>query len=319
MGRTEMSKRELSRVEVLARVKSSPLRVADAALLMRVSYRQAKRLWKQYREEGAAGLKHRSAGQCSNRASAESFRRKVLGLVREKYGGAVGERFGPSLAARAQRGEGAAFTALFDAYNRRVYGFCLRMTGSPQDAEKLIEEAFLGVFRKISTFCSESAFSTRLQRLAVKVVLMHLRKKRVHEVPLARNKELWLMATAVDEVNSAAVDQVIAEPVTPAPVSASRSLRARRYPRITIALAPARIVPSPTELRGMASRGKGLLESRLRKRLASNPYHWTNSHATNTPHRASFHWIRKSSRRCDRNGRWIDGSLCSGCRSVGRR
>jgi len=94
-----MSKRELSRVEVLARVKSGQLRVADAALLMRVSYRQAKRLWKRYQEEGAAGLKHRSAGRRSNRAYAESFRRRVLGLVREKYGGAVGERFGPTLAA----------------------------------------------------------------------------------------------------------------------------------------------------------------------------------------------------------------------------
>jgi len=99
LGRTEMSKRELSRVEVLARVKSGQLRVADAALLMRVSYRQAKRLWKRYQEEGAAGLKHRSAGRRSNRAYAESFRRRVLGLVREKYGGAVGERFGPTLAA----------------------------------------------------------------------------------------------------------------------------------------------------------------------------------------------------------------------------
>ena len=54
MGRTQMSKNELGRVEVLARVKSKQLRVVDAALLLRVSYRQAKRLWKLYREEGAA-------------------------------------------------------------------------------------------------------------------------------------------------------------------------------------------------------------------------------------------------------------------------
>src|SRR5713101_4211767 len=66
---------------------------------MRVSYRQAKRLWKRYGEEGAAGLKHRSAGQPSNRAYEEKFRQKVLRLVREKYGGPVGERFGPTLAA----------------------------------------------------------------------------------------------------------------------------------------------------------------------------------------------------------------------------
>lgn len=94
-----MSKRELARAGVLARVKSRDLRVVDAAALMRLSYRQTKRLWKRYREEGAAGLKHRSAGRRSKRAYSEKFRRQVLGLVREKYGGAVGERFGPTLAA----------------------------------------------------------------------------------------------------------------------------------------------------------------------------------------------------------------------------
>ena len=99
MGRTEMSRGELGRVEVLARVRGRQLRVVDAAALLGVSYRQGKRLWKRYREEGAVGLKHRSAGRGSNRAYAEKFRRKVLGLVREKYGGAVGERFGPTLAA----------------------------------------------------------------------------------------------------------------------------------------------------------------------------------------------------------------------------
>src|SRR2546421_12840683 len=73
--------------------------VVDAARRRRVSYRQGNRLWKRYREERAAGLKHRSAGRPSNRAYEPQFRRKVLGLVREKYGGAVGERFGPTLAA----------------------------------------------------------------------------------------------------------------------------------------------------------------------------------------------------------------------------
>src|SRR5580692_9113568 len=77
LGRTQMSKRELGRVEVLARVRSKQLRVVDAGRLLRVSYRQAKRLWKRYREEGAAGLKHRSAGRTSNRAGDEKFREKV--------------------------------------------------------------------------------------------------------------------------------------------------------------------------------------------------------------------------------------------------
>jgi transposase len=99
MGRIGMSQEELRRVEVLARVKSKELKVADAASLVGVSYRQAKRLWKRYREEGAQGLKHRNAGRASARAKPAKFRRQVLKLVKEKYGGEEGERFGPTLAA----------------------------------------------------------------------------------------------------------------------------------------------------------------------------------------------------------------------------
>ena len=99
MGRIGMSQRELRRVEVLARVKSRELQVVDAASLVGVSYRQAKRLWKRYREEGAKGLKHRGAGRASGRAKPAKFRRRVMKLVREKYGGNEGERFGPTLAA----------------------------------------------------------------------------------------------------------------------------------------------------------------------------------------------------------------------------
>src|SRR3984885_15245314 len=99
LGRTEMSTRELGRVEVLARIRSKQLRISDASQLRGVSYRQARRLWKRYRDEGAAGLKHRSAGRRSNHAREGRFRKKVLQLVREKYGGSVGERFGPTLAA----------------------------------------------------------------------------------------------------------------------------------------------------------------------------------------------------------------------------
>lgn len=99
MGRIGMSQKELRRVEVLARVKSRELKVVDAASLVGVSYRQGKRLWKRYREEGAPGLKHRSAGRASPRAKPARFRWRVVKLVREKYGGGEGERFGPTLAA----------------------------------------------------------------------------------------------------------------------------------------------------------------------------------------------------------------------------
>ncbi len=58
------------------------------------------------------------------------------------------------------------------------------MTGDPAEAEDLAQEAFLQLFRKIGTFRGESAFSTWLHRLVVNVVLMHLRKRGVQQVPL---------------------------------------------------------------------------------------------------------------------------------------
>jgi RNA polymerase sigma-70 factor (ECF subfamily) len=66
------------------------------------------------------------------------------------------------------------------------------MVGNPSDAEDLMQEAFLQLFRKIGTFRGESAFSTWLHRMTVNVVLMRLRKK---SLPAASLEE----ATEPDE------------------------------------------------------------------------------------------------------------------------
>ena len=82
MGRIGMSQRELRRMEELARVKSKELRVVDAASVLGVSYRQAKRLWKRYREEEAQGLRHRRAWRVGTHRHRGSGRRGGLGGVK---------------------------------------------------------------------------------------------------------------------------------------------------------------------------------------------------------------------------------------------
>ncbi len=87
----------------------------------------------------------------------------------------------------AQAGDAGAFEFLYGLHSRRVYALCLRMVGNPSDAEDLMQEAFLQLFRKIGTFRGESAFSTWLHRMTVNVVLMRLRKK---SLPAASLEEM---------------------------------------------------------------------------------------------------------------------------------
>ena len=87
----------------------------------------------------------------------------------------------------AQQGDAAAFELIYRLHCSRVYSICLRMLRDPAEAEDLVQESFIQLFRKIHTFRGESAFSTWLHRLTVNLVLMRLRKKK-------------LVSTSLDEI-----------------------------------------------------------------------------------------------------------------------
>jgi len=84
----------------------------------------------------------------------------------------------------AQEGNGVAFERIYRLHSGRVYSLCLRMVADPAEAEDLTQEVFLHLFRKIGTFRGESAFSTWLHRMAVNIVLMRLRRKRITKISL---------------------------------------------------------------------------------------------------------------------------------------
>src|SRR5690242_8589503 len=58
-----------------------------------LGYRQMKRVWRRYQDQGDAGLVHRGRGRTSNRAKEKEFKQKVLARYEQRYGG-----FGPTLA-----------------------------------------------------------------------------------------------------------------------------------------------------------------------------------------------------------------------------
>jgi RNA polymerase sigma-70 factor, ECF subfamily len=86
--------------------------------------------------------------------------------------------------ALAQAGDPQAFARIYALHKRRIYSLCMRMVNNVAEAEDLTQEAFLQLHRKIATFRGDSAFSTWLHRLAINVVLMHLRRKGLSLVSL---------------------------------------------------------------------------------------------------------------------------------------
>ncbi|MCX6354111.1 MAG: ISNCY family transposase [Candidatus Aureabacteria bacterium] len=100
-GMLEMSEKERERLRVMDSVKGLRIRLKKAAELIGVSYRQSKRIYRRYREEGDKGLVHRSRGRVSNRRKDPIMREKVLERYRERY-----EGFGPTLASEKLEKEG---------------------------------------------------------------------------------------------------------------------------------------------------------------------------------------------------------------------
>lgn len=76
-----------------------------------------------------------------------------------------------ALVARARKGDVSAFEALYRANAPRVFGVCLRMAASRDEAEGWSQEIWIRVWERIGTFRSESRFSTWLHRLSVNLIL----------------------------------------------------------------------------------------------------------------------------------------------------
>jgi RNA polymerase sigma-70 factor (ECF subfamily) len=69
----------------------------------------------------------------------------------------------------------AAFEELYRRHGGRLFNVACRMTGSAADAEDLLQDVFLQVYRRIGSYRGEAALGTWLYRLAVNACLDHLR------------------------------------------------------------------------------------------------------------------------------------------------
>lgn len=81
------------------------------------------------------------------------------------------------LLAEVRYGSREAQQRLYEYFHRRVYRLLIRMVGR-DDAEDLLQQVFLQVFRTLNQFQGQSRFETWLYRVSVNESLQHLRRQR---------------------------------------------------------------------------------------------------------------------------------------------
>jgi RNA polymerase sigma-70 factor (ECF subfamily) len=89
-----------------------------------------------------------------------------------------------ALVASAKGGDLRAFEELVNRYEGKIFRLARNITQNREDAEDVMQDAFLKSFEHLSDFQGDSRFYTWLVRIAVNEALMKLRKRRPNQVSL---------------------------------------------------------------------------------------------------------------------------------------
>lgn len=81
------------------------------------------------------------------------------------------------LLTKCRRGDNGAQRILFERYNARLFCLCLRYARDRPEAQDILQEAFLAIFRDLGQYKGDGAFEGWLRRVTVRAALQHLRRK----------------------------------------------------------------------------------------------------------------------------------------------
>jgi len=80
----------------------------------------------------------------------------------------------------ARDGDHAAFARLVEATHRETYALALHLTGCPEDARDVTQEAYLRAFRSLDGFRGDARFTTWMYRITANAAMTHAGRSRKH-------------------------------------------------------------------------------------------------------------------------------------------
>lgn len=77
---------------------------------------------------------------------------------------------------------------LYSRFSPRMFAVCLRYAGNTEEAEDILQEGFIKIFKKLNTFRSEGSFEGWIRRIFVNTAIEHFRRKR-YLMPVTEKEE----------------------------------------------------------------------------------------------------------------------------------
>ena len=77
---------------------------------------------------------------------------------------------------------------LYRRFSPKMYAVCLRYAGNNEEAEDILQEGFIKVFKKLNSFRSEGSFEGWVRRIFVNTAIEHFRRKR-YLMPVTEKEE----------------------------------------------------------------------------------------------------------------------------------
>lgn len=95
------------------------------------------------------------------------------------------------------------FDTLYEQHVGRVYAVCLRMCADRQEAERLTQDVFVRVWKRLATFRGESEFTSWLHRITVNVVLEDSRsnRRRIGRVESVEDPSVYEQGVTSDDMD----------------------------------------------------------------------------------------------------------------------
>lgn len=98
---------------------------------------------------------------------------------------------------RCRNGERAAQFEIYGLYYRNMYNISLRIVNDPNEAEDIMQEAFLSAFEKLGSYRGEVSFGAWMKRIVINRSLDFVKKKKIELVNLEEDTGI-----AIDETDN---------------------------------------------------------------------------------------------------------------------